>query len=173
MWLLGKKKLYNAPVHRAHTVKNYKDQNKATSMEWPAQSPDLNTIENIWLYMKRELQKSAVDIATKSDCEIQRVWHNIELEWIKYSVTTATWPTPQNMKWPYLKFWPGTYIPPPPHPTPSRASLCTTEASHYQHWLDDYLLGPIFIWQPRLGIMSKNRARLEAFIDPQGKRPNI
>ena len=53
----------NAPVHRAHTVENYKDQNEVTSMEWPAQSPDLNIIENIWLYMKRELQKSAVDIS--------------------------------------------------------------------------------------------------------------
>ena len=29
----------NAPVHRAHTVDNYKDQNDETSMEWPAQSP--------------------------------------------------------------------------------------------------------------------------------------
>ena len=29
------------PVHRAHTVQNYKDQNEVTSMEWPAQSPDL------------------------------------------------------------------------------------------------------------------------------------
>ena len=47
----------NAPVHRAHTVKNYKDQNEVTSIEWPAQSPDLNIIENIWLYMKRELVK--------------------------------------------------------------------------------------------------------------------
>ena len=37
----------NAPVHRAHTVDNYKDKNKVTSTEWPAQSPDLN----IWLYM--------------------------------------------------------------------------------------------------------------------------
>ena len=35
----------NAPVHRAHTVENYKDQNEVTSMEWPAQSPDLNVIE--------------------------------------------------------------------------------------------------------------------------------
>ena len=51
-------------VHKAHTVKNYKDQNEVTSMEWPAQSPDLNIIENIWLYMKRELQKSTVDIAS-------------------------------------------------------------------------------------------------------------
>ena len=75
----------NAPVHRAHTVENYKDQNEVTSVEWPAQSPDLNIIENIWLYMKRELQKSAVDIATKNDLlrEIQSVWRNIELDYIR------------------------------------------------------------------------------------------
>ena len=54
----GKEYLFmdeNAPVHRAHNVDNYKDQNEVTSMEWPAQSPDLNIIKNIWLYMKREL----------------------------------------------------------------------------------------------------------------------
>ena len=84
----GKEYLFmddNAPVHRAHTVENYKDQNEVTSMEWPAQSPDLNIIENIWLYMKRELQKSAVDITTKNDLlrEIQSVWRNIELDYIR------------------------------------------------------------------------------------------
>ena len=57
----------NAPVHRAHTVENYKVKNEVTLMEWPAQSPDLNIIENIGLYMKRELQKYAVDITTKND----------------------------------------------------------------------------------------------------------
>ena len=55
----------NAPAHRAHTVHNYKEQNEVTLMKWPAQSQDLNIIENIGLYMKRELQKSVVNIATK------------------------------------------------------------------------------------------------------------
>ena len=53
-------------------------------MEWPAQSPDLNIIENICLYMKRELQKSAVDIATNDLLhEIQSGWRNIELDYIR------------------------------------------------------------------------------------------
>ena len=69
----GKEYLFmddNALVHRAHTVDNCKDQNEVTSMEWPAQSPDLNT----WLYMKRELHKSVVNIATKNDfCVKSRV----------------------------------------------------------------------------------------------------
>ena len=75
----------NGPVHRAHTVDNYKDQNEVTSMEWPAQSPDLNIIENICLYMKRELQKSVVNIGAKNDLlrGIQRVWRNIELDYIR------------------------------------------------------------------------------------------
>ena len=84
----GKEYLFmdeNAPVHRTHTVENYKDLNVVNSMEWSAQSPELNIMENIWLYMKWELQKSAVDIATKNDLlrEIQSVWRNIELDYIR------------------------------------------------------------------------------------------
>ena len=52
-------------------------------MEWPAQSLDLNIIENIWLYMKRELQKSAIDILTDLLSQIQSVWRNIELDYIR------------------------------------------------------------------------------------------
>ena len=61
----------------------------ATQASYPAISyttPDLNIIENIWLYRKRELQKSAVDITiTKNDLlrEIQSVWRNIELDYIR------------------------------------------------------------------------------------------
>ena len=68
---------------------NYYTISPATQASYPAISyttPDLNIIENIWLYRKRELQKSAVDITiTKNDLlrEIQSVWRNIELDYIR------------------------------------------------------------------------------------------
>ena len=46
----------NAPVHRARSTVAYKTQNHIPSLTWPAQSPDLNIIENLWLLIKRKLQ---------------------------------------------------------------------------------------------------------------------
>ena len=49
----------NAPIHRAQKVMEYRVKNKIKMLSWPAQSPDLNIIENIWQRLKRELQKLA------------------------------------------------------------------------------------------------------------------
>ncbi|CAC5409088.1 unnamed protein product [Mytilus coruscus] len=72
----------NAPVHRANSVKIYMQQNQLHGMEWPAQSPDLNIIENMWRKIKLELQKQPHIITTKAQMEtaIRNIWTNIPLE---------------------------------------------------------------------------------------------
>ena len=42
----------NAPVHCARSTVTYKSQNNFPSLTWPAQSPDLSIIENLWLSIK-------------------------------------------------------------------------------------------------------------------------
>ena len=70
----------NAPVHRAHVVDEYWETNDINHTEWPAQSPDLNPIENIWLKLKRDIEPQAVNIHTKNDllAAVRHSWENIK-----------------------------------------------------------------------------------------------
>ena len=75
----------NAPIHRAHIVNNYMEENNVTTMEWPAQSADLNIIENVWKKLKVELENQAVNITTRVILEdaIRTVWSEISQEYIQ------------------------------------------------------------------------------------------
>ena len=49
----------NAPCHTAKSVKTLLSGEDVTVMEWPAQSPDMNPIENFWnLQNERALEKN-------------------------------------------------------------------------------------------------------------------
>ena len=69
----------NAPFHRSRVLQEYKAKNSLKSISWPAQSPDLNILENIWLYIKRKLAYRHCVIHSNEDLfrEINKIWMDI------------------------------------------------------------------------------------------------
>ena len=47
----------NAPIHKAKKIMDYFAENSCKTLEWPAYSPDLNPIENLWAIIKSRLRK--------------------------------------------------------------------------------------------------------------------
>ena len=50
----------NVPIHTAHTVKNFLQERNILSLDWSAQSPDLNPIENVWDNVKHQLRNENI-----------------------------------------------------------------------------------------------------------------
>ncbi len=67
----------NAPCHRANIVQDWFSQHDVTVSSWPAQSPDLNPIENLWDHMKREQKKTPSTSKDSLWKNLQDIWNNI------------------------------------------------------------------------------------------------
>lgn len=70
----------NAPIHRARIVHKWLEENQIVHLPWPAQSPDLNPIENIWDELERRV-RGRIPLPT-SEAELfsflEEEWYNID-----------------------------------------------------------------------------------------------
>ena len=75
----------NDPKHTSKRAKSWFQTNRIQVMEWPAQFPDLNPIENLWADIK-----NAVHEAKPRNAE--ELWNVVQLSWaaIPFLLTSNT-----------------------------------------------------------------------------------
>ena len=85
-----------APIHRSSAASKWRDTNEVGILPWPAQSPDLNPIENIWKVLKVRINKRPVIPRNEGELVIvlQEEWRNISQDIISNTVANM----PQRLK---------------------------------------------------------------------------
>lgn len=70
----------NDPKHTSKLAKKWFLDNKINMMEWPAQSPDLNPIENLWTDIKKGVSQIQPTSNQALWTAVQQIWYSIPKE---------------------------------------------------------------------------------------------
>ncbi len=69
-----------APAHTAKGTKSWFNDHGVTVFDWPANSPDLNPIENLWGIVKRNMRDTRLNNADDLKAAIKATWASITPE---------------------------------------------------------------------------------------------
>ncbi len=69
-----------APVHTANGTKSWFNDHGVILLDWPANSPDLNPIENLWCIVKRKMRDTRPNNADDLKAAIKATWASITPE---------------------------------------------------------------------------------------------
>ena len=73
----------NAPCHTARIVKQWFNEQGMEVMKWPAQSPDLNPIENLWDQIATKVAKGHPSNNTQLLTALKAAWNALPDEHLK------------------------------------------------------------------------------------------
>ncbi|KAK3855125.1 hypothetical protein Pcinc_038449 [Petrolisthes cinctipes] len=72
---------YVAPCHTAHIVKKWLSESEVEHIPvWPANSPDISPIENLWAIVKGKLRNEDTSTVTSLESALRRAWSSISME---------------------------------------------------------------------------------------------
>ncbi len=69
-----------APVHTAKGTKSWFNDHGVTVLDWPANSPDVNPIENLWSIVKRKMKDTRPNNGDDLKAALKATWASITPE---------------------------------------------------------------------------------------------
>lgn len=75
----------NAPCHKSKGSMTTIKELGVSILDWPAQSPDMNIIENVWAYLEYKIRKIS-PLPTNLDKlweALEEAWYSIEIDFIQ------------------------------------------------------------------------------------------